>query len=109
HDLLDRQGTPLGGDYVMFYLGGQIAADAPQLLYDQAEHCHRLRQQFPTLDDGDLLPYRYPPYVAAAFAPLSRLPFAVSFATFFAISLSLWLTGLLLVKRAWPDYFTTRA
>lgn len=109
NDLLDRQGTPLGGDYVMFYLGGQIAADAPQLLYDQQEHCRRLRQQFPALGDGDLLPYRYPPYVAAAFAPLSRLPFLVSFAAFFALSMSLWLAALSLLSREWPDYFAMPA
>lgn len=110
HDLLDRQGTPLGGDYVMFYLGGRIAADgASEHLYDQEEHCRRLRQLFPTLDEGDLLPYRYPPYVAAAFAPLSRLSFLVSYAVFFAISLSLWLAALWLISREWPEYFSTSA
>jgi hypothetical protein len=107
-DLLDRQGTPLGGDYVMFYLGGQIAADgASERLYNQEEHCRRLRQLFPTLDEGDLLPYRYPPYVAAALAPLSRLPFPVSYAVFFAISLALWLAALWLIWRQWPDFFAT--
>jgi hypothetical protein len=109
-NLLDRHGTPLGGDYVMFYLGGQIVADgASERLYDQDEHCRRLRQLFPTLVEGDLLPYRYPPYVAAAFAPLSRLPFPLSYAIFFAISLGLWLAALWLMSREWPDFFATSA
>src|SRR5688572_8336785 len=108
NDWLDSQGTPLGGDYVMFYLGGQIVADGhAERLYDQQEHCQRLRQLFPSLGDGDLLPYRYPPYVAAAFTPLAQLPFAWSFALFAMISTALWVSSLLLIRKMWPRYFAT--
>ena len=74
-DLLDRQGTPLGADFSMFYVAGQVVADgATDQLYHQAEHQRRLHELFPGLSPQFCLPFRYPPMVALLMSPLARLP-----------------------------------
>lgn len=96
-DLLDRQGTPLGADFSMFYVAGQVTAEGQiDRLYDQAEHQRRLRELFPGLSSQFCLPYRYPPVVAAVMAPLSRLPYPVawglfSLASFLALGTAVWM------------------
>jgi hypothetical protein len=67
----------------MFYLGGEfVAAGETTKLYDLAEHHQRYRQLFPQSGNDDLLPYRYPPFVAAMLVPLAMLPFAWSWLIF---------------------------
>ncbi len=98
-DLLDRSGTPLGGDYVMLYVAGQVAGDgAAAALYDDASNQRRSSQLFNGMNPSQSWPYRYPPTVAAAMLPLSQLPFAWSFALFSLLqltllSISVWLLG----------------
>jgi hypothetical protein len=99
-DLLDRRGTPLGADFAMFYVAGQVVLDgATDRLYDQAEHQLRLQALFPGIDEQFCLPYRYPPFVALLMAPLAALPYAVSFACFFALSCAAWWTALWILAR----------
>src|SRR5262245_15834230 len=82
-DLLDRQGTPLGADFSMFFTAGQIASDgAFEKLYDQAEHQRRFHASFPGLAAQFCWPFRYPPAVALCLAPLSRIPYAVAWGVF---------------------------
>ena len=51
-DLLDLSGTPLGADYAMFYVAGQLVTDgSADQLYDQAEHQRRLQALFPGIDE----------------------------------------------------------
>lgn len=96
-DWVDRSGTPLGGDYVMLYVAGQVVADGEsELLYDDARNQLRTSELFPEMDSQESWPYRYPPTVAAAMIPLAQLPLAWSYALFFLIqlgllSISLWL------------------
>lgn len=86
-DLLDRQGTPFGADFSMFYVAGQIAADGDwEHLYDQTEHQRRLHQLFPGLAPGFCLPFRYPPVVALAMSSLARLPYAMAWGLFTLLS-----------------------
>ena len=98
-DLVDRSGTPLGGDYVMLYVAGQVVgAGATDTLYDDQSNQRRSSQLFSGLNPSESWPYRYPPTVAVAMLPLSQLPYAWSFALFTLIQLSLlsisvWLLG----------------
>lgn len=93
-DLLDQSGTPLGADFSMFYVAGQVVLDgAGDQLYDQAEHQRRLQQLFPAIDPSFALPYRYPPFVATLMAPLAALPYALAYAAFFALSCVAWWTA----------------
>jgi alpha-1,2-mannosyltransferase len=82
-DLLDRQGTPLGADFSMFYVAGQVAAETDLAkLYDKAEHQRRLHELFPGLSPQFCLPFRYPPVVALILAPLSRLSYPAAWVVF---------------------------
>jgi len=83
-DLLDRSGTPLGGDYVMLYVAGQTITDGDSArLYDDQANQRRSSEVFPAMHDEASWPYRYPPVTAWLMQPLARLPFAASFAVFF--------------------------
>lgn len=93
-DLLDHSGTPLGADFAMFYVSGQLVADGAGHLYGQAEHQRRLHALFPGLDAEFALPYRYPPLVAAGMAPLARLPYAAAYFVFLGLSGMAWLVAL---------------
>ncbi len=102
-DLLDRSGTPLGADFAMFYVAGEVvAAGEVDSLYDQAAHQRRLQTLFPNLDQRFCLPYRYPPLVAMVAAPLSRLPYAVAFAIFSAASVVACAASLALLAHQLP-------
>jgi hypothetical protein len=96
-DLLDRQGTPLGADFSMFFVAGQLAADGDfEQLYHQAEHQRRLHGLFPSLSPEFCLPFRYPPAVALSMATLANLPYPTAWAIFTlfsvaAFGLALWL------------------
>jgi alpha-1,2-mannosyltransferase len=99
-DLLDRSGTPLGADYAMFYVAGtMVATGSADSLYNQAEHQAHLQTLFPHLDPSFCLPFRYPPIVALLAAPLSCLPYALSFLTFLAVSIAAWAAALAMLSR----------
>jgi len=99
-DLLDRSGTPLGADFSMFYVAGQMTAVGETAqLYDQAAHQARLHDLFPGIDPQFALPYRYPPIVALLMVPLACLPYAVAIAVFMAIGLVGAVAGLRLLMR----------
>lgn len=82
-DLLDRSGTPLGGDFVMLYVAGQSFGSAgTSSLYDEALNQQAAYGLFPEMEPGQSWPYRYPPTVAVCMAPLARLPFRAAFSVF---------------------------
>ena len=68
-------------------------------LYDQAHHQSRLHRLFPKIDGQFCLPFRYPPWVAAAVAPLTKIPYAAAFAIFFGTSAAAWLITLRLLTK----------
>jgi len=99
-DLLDRSGTPLGADFSMFYVSGQMAvAGETDQLYNQAAHQSRLHSLFPGIDSQFALPYRYPPIVALVMAPLACLPYQMAIALFMGLGLAAALAGLSLLVR----------
>ncbi len=90
-DLLDQNGTPLGADFAMFYVAGDVVLDgAGDLLYDQAEHQRRLHRLFPEIAPSFALPYRYPPFVAVVMAPLACLPYVLAYFVFLGFSCAAW-------------------
>ena len=99
-DLLDRSGTPLGGDYVMLYVAGQTVLEGEvKTLYDDAANQQRSSALFPTMNPSFSWPYRYPPTVAACMVPLASLPFGLSFALFTGIQFLLLTLAVVLLKR----------
>lgn len=100
-DQLDRSGTPLGGDFIMLYVAGQVVADgAVDTLYNDQLNQMRSAALIHGLNPLESWPYRYPPTVAACMAPLSSLPFAKAFAIFFFIQCSLLAISLTLLYRS---------
>jgi hypothetical protein len=86
-DLVDRSGTPLGGDYVMLYVSGQTVLEGDvESLYDDARNQLRTSAQFPTMDATESWPFRYPPVTAWLMSGPARLGFGWSFATFAIVS-----------------------
>jgi hypothetical protein len=87
-DLLDRSGTPLGGDYLMLYIAGQTVREGQSAqLYDDDAQVTRMLAILPGIDpDTCRLPYRYPPLVGLLMAPLAMLPFGWSFLVFTLLS-----------------------
>jgi len=94
---------PWGGDFPAFQTAGRIALDGRfDLLYDfEAQDAYQ--QGMPR--EG-LLPYLYPPFVAALYAPLALLPYRAAYALFTLISLAA-LAGAVLVMK--PLSATVRA
>jgi hypothetical protein len=84
---IDRAGRFKGTDYIYFYVMGSLIAEGrADALYQPDAHLAESRRR---IDPGLNLyaPYsNYGPQVAAAFAPLSRLPFGASLAVFLLLT-----------------------
>jgi hypothetical protein len=96
-------GPPLGADYAGFYTAGTILnRHESTSLYNRAEQDRIHHEVHPFLRLEETAPYVHPPFVALAFRPLARLPYAWSFAVWLFISLALYLAGLVLTLRTLP-------
>lgn len=97
---LDRLGNPVGGDFAMFYIAGNMASQAQwSLLYNEPEQQRRLVELFPGLPLDTYLPYRYPPLLAAMLAPLGSLPYRTAQALWCIASLLIWLVSWFALSR----------
>ncbi len=92
----------LGGDYPAFYAAGRIVlSGATDHLYDFATQ-RAFGAEFP---NGGFLPFVYPPFVAALYAPLATFGYRTSFALFNLLSFfSLFAS----VRLLWPISPTIR-
>lgn len=101
-DWLDRNGTPWGADFAMFYLSGRMVAEGKaDQLYDLAAQQTTLQQLFPGLAADFALPYRYPPWVAIVASSVARLPYPAAYAIFASVSWLGWLIGCRWLLRRW--------
>ena len=93
-------GTNLGADYGEFHAVGQLLNNYPgDHLYDLRLQDELLHLTLPSMPEGEHLPFVYPPFVAAAFRPLARLPLPFSFAAWLAISAAAYAQSIALVLR----------
>jgi hypothetical protein len=93
-------GPGLGADFAGFYTAGYILDhDPPAKLYDRSFQDKVHHELHPYLAQRETLPFVHPPFVAWAFRPLSRLPYAWSFAVWLVLSLGLYLAGICLALR----------
>jgi len=83
----------LGGDYPAFYVAGSIVNEGlSDRLYDFELQASMQADLVP----NGFLPFAYPPFVAAAYAPLAFMPYRASYAlftiiSFSALALAIWL------------------
>ncbi len=97
---LDAMGNPVGGDFAMFYIAGNMAWQGEwHLLYNEAEQQRRLIELFPGLPLDTYLPYRYPPTLAAVLAPLGALPYRTAQLLWSLASIAAWLASWLALSR----------
>jgi hypothetical protein len=94
-------GDLIGGDFIAFYVGGHLYRTDASRLYD-LDHQREVQRQIlgdaAHLLDGEL-PFAYPPLVAVALAPLSKLPFQTAYLLWSVVGLLGSLAVLLLLLR----------
>jgi alpha-1,2-mannosyltransferase len=100
---IDRAGRFKGTDYIYFYVMGSLISEGRAgALYEPDAHLAEGRRRI----DPQLnlyAPYsNYGPQVAAAFAPLSRLPFGTSLAVFLILTACAYAASVWLVWRFSP-------
>jgi len=89
----------LGGDFPQFFMSGWLLNHyPPSWLYDLHLQ-ERLLLEVRPVEQGLTLPYLYPPFLAILFRPLAFLPYAWAYAAWSAISLGLYVAGLLVMLR----------
>ena len=87
-------------DFVHFYTLGNIARTGPiELLYDEVGQYARQVALLPEYPTYFYRPDTYPPLLATAFGPLSRLPYRTSGLVWGAVTMAAYLTCVLLIAR----------
>ena len=90
HDLVDRNGKPIGTDFSSFYTAGALALEGRAAdAYDLALHHARERQLFGP--DTPFYSWFYPPNFFLLAAPLALLPYALALAAWQGLSLAFYL------------------
>jgi hypothetical protein len=99
-DWISSNGSPFLADYAQFYVAGDkvIAGDFGSL-YDNADNQRRMLEVLPELDPEFSLPFRYPPHVAVALAPLAMLSYPLAATLFFLLSVAIYAAVLVLLRR----------
>ncbi len=89
-------------DFVYFYAASTIVRSSPAADIYNPEIQKAACQKVLPIRDGSVSygPSPYPPFVALLFAPVSRLPFWTAFRLYQAISLALYIAGLILLLRS---------
>ena len=102
-DLLDRNGTPYGADFAMFYTAGSVVLNGDgDDLYNQAIHQETLHSNFTHMANDFCLPYRYPPLVAYVMTGLASLPYVWAATLFMLAGIASATLGLWLLYRSVP-------
>lgn len=99
--ILQKNGKILGGDFITFYLAGQIFQEKRGALYDLSFQ-REYRREFldaQGVSESPELPFVYPILVAAIFSLYAQLPFITAFCAWSATCLVLSVGALLLVAR----------
>ncbi len=93
-------GSWLGGDYSAFYTAGAILNDfSSDRLYDFSLQSKLLHSLLPGIPASEELPFINPPFFALLFKPLSLLPFMPSYLSWILVSIGLYLSGFLLIRK----------
>ncbi len=95
-------------DFPAFYDAGRNLNELPRgSLYDAGAQQRLYRETAPNAPEGSALPFVYPPWFAALFAPLARLPYVAAYLVWLAFSLALFAAGFVYLWRSlglWPEW-----
>lgn len=99
HDLIDREGKPLGADFITFYAASELALQGRLAeAYDPQRILAAERAAVPA--NTGTFPWLYPPTFALAVLPLALLPYVLALVVFLGVTLALYLW---LIHRILPD------
>jgi Glycosyltransferase family 87 len=94
-------GYPLARDYTAFYVAGKIANEYSfTSAYDMELQSRIYHELLPHEPPESELPFVNPPFLLIPFSILARLPYAWAFAFWLALSVGLYIAGLLLMLRS---------
>lgn len=101
HDGRNVFGSDAGADYSCFYVAGSLLNNYESTqLYNfelQSELYHALLPGVPEIQQ---LPFVNPPFFALPFRALSLLPYLTSYLTWIAISIFLYVSGFIVIRRS---------
>ncbi|TML11000.1 MAG: DUF2029 domain-containing protein [Actinobacteria bacterium] len=93
----------LGGDYPAFYAAGRLITSSQRSdMYDPARQAQMQQGLFPADSEQGLLYFAYPPHTALVYAPLSHLPYRVSYALHTLLMVGATVAALYLVRPMLP-------
>jgi len=96
-------GNVVGGDFICFYVAGQLAREDIRSLYDYELQRQRQLEMFEGKDVGiGLLPFIYPPLVAYLFSLLSPFTFLNAYFAWLTISMGLFVASMILLLKPQP-------
>ena len=113
----ETAGGRLGGDYPAFYAAGRLITSSDRRdMYDPARQAQMQQGLLPASNDGPsnggpsgssapgqgLLYFAYPPHTALLYAPLSHLPYRVSYAVHTLLMVAATVAALALVRPMVP-------
>src|SRR6267378_7510167 len=94
-------GYPLARDYSAFYVAGEIANEYSfSSAYDLELQSRIYHELLPHEPPESELPFVNPPFLLIPFSIIARLPYAWAFAFWLALSMALYIAGLLLMLRS---------
>lgn len=94
-------GPFLGADFGAFYVAGQIYNHyGPEMIYDVQLHRRLYKENFPDAPANEELTYANAPFFILPFILLSRLPYALAYLIWLAISVSLYVAGFSILWRS---------
>lgn len=102
--LIDRNGTPLGSDYLALYAGGEMAREGRAAQAYEPKAHFNVAQSVIGSEAIDYAGYYYPPHYFVLLAPLAALPYGLSFLVWMAgsFTLALWPLRSILKHKALP-------
>lgn len=94
-------GRPLGGDFVQFYVAGQILNqyDAARL-YDLSLAVSLQHAALPSMPQTQMLVFGHGPYIAELFRPFALLPYEWAYVAWLVFSAALYVSAVLLLFRS---------
>ena len=96
-----RFGTHPTSDYIQFHAAGRLQDEyGLARLYDVDLQDRVIRRLFPTIPAGGHLAVAAPPWLAAIFHPLSRLPIGGSFAAWMILSVFIYMVAIAVTLRS---------
>ena len=98
-DLIDREGKPLGADFITFYAASELSLQGRLAeAYDPQSILAAERAAVPA--NTETFPWLYPPSFALAVLPLALMPYVLALVVFLGVTFALYLW---LIHRILPD------